>query len=57
MDVAVGLGNYLWVIRKNSEYLTNWSSYFNKTFSVHFYKSYSIEGMANFDISNALGQN
>jgi hypothetical protein len=24
---------------------------------VHFYESYSIEDMVNFDISNALGQN
>ena len=57
MDGAVRLGVYDWVVRKNSEYLTNWSSYFYKTFSVHFYVSYSIEDMFIFDISNALGQN
>jgi hypothetical protein len=57
MDVAVRLGEYDWVVRKNSEYLTNQSSYFYKTFRMHFYESYSIEDMVNFDISNALGQN
>ena len=30
---------------------------FYKTFSVQFCKSYSIEDMVNFEISNALGQN
>ena len=57
MDVAVRLGDYHWVIRKIVKYLTNQSSYFNKTFRVHFYESYRIEGMVNFDINNALGQN
>ena len=46
MDVAVQLVEYDWVIRKNSEI----------SFSVHFYDSYSIEGMVNFDISNAPSQ-
>ena len=55
MNVPVRVGEYDWVIRKNSE--ISKSSYFNKTFSVHFYESYSIDGMVNFDISNALGQN
>ena len=57
MDVAVQLGEYDWVVRKIVKHLTNQSSDFNKTFSVHFSESYSIEGMVNFDISNALGQN
>ena len=42
---------------KKVKYLKNDSPYFNKAFSVHFYESYSIEGMVNFDISNALGKN
>ena len=52
MDVAVRLGDYHWVIRKKVKYLKNWSPYLNKTFIVHFYESYSIKGMVNFDISN-----
>ena len=55
MDVAVRLWDYDWVVRKNKKYLTNKSSYFNKIFGVHFYESYGIESMVNFDISNALG--
>ena len=56
MDVAVRLGDTTGWLERIMNILQISYHIFYKTFSVHFYESFSIEDMVNFDLSNALGQ-